>query len=491
MEAPRVKLNDTSIQNGVPGGPKELEALTQEKQPERNVPIAQDSSNSPKILTTQRESLGDSVSLKFHTVGLVALAVVKWRRRHRIANVSRTAPPAVSLKAPSTVLPPALPLPPPGSTFKRGSNQKVDAAVTVKLSVRDRIRKFETASTLKVSVDMHGPILKSWSNSLNAWIRFMTDEAKSENLLKNFPPIQFRAIGILFSRTAEAKPYLCVTGLTDEASVEQMHTILSTRKYRKRYKNLSFCGVCYTLDKGYSIELASSKEHISMCSASHLTLCGAFVSVAPDGLHKSFTIGGVVQVGNSCFALTAGHIHSTPIAEALTIDTSYIDSSIVADMDLDDDADSAIIVDHWNLPADVPIQTINKRPPATENALQDGPTLSRTLGKLIASGVEWSLISIVDDTLRLPNVYEGPNSFFNVEPQLSSVKRKKLGERSDRKYLSGIAQEPAHRTVHILAGRSGRCVGLLSPNRSYLHLPSGEWVQSWMVHFDAAFGKLV
>lgn len=384
------------------------------------------------------------------------------------------------------------------------------APVTVKPSVRDRIRRLKLASSLEMKVDMHCQILKPWMDGLNDWKRFMMEEAKSENLLKDFPAVQFRVVGIERPQSTGlnlgAQPYLCVTGLVDEANVQQMHAILSMKRYRKRYK-MFFRGVCYTLDPRYSIELAATDAAIALDSSPSLTLCGAYVNAPLGGSTKSFTIGGIVEVGNLCYALTAGHIASRPVVEkSLSNDHPNIGGAVVGkglndedwgdeDMenekneDLDDIAGSGIIVDHWSLPVDVPVQVVNKILLTRKNECQDDPSLSRALGGVVATGAEWSLITIKDDALRLPNLYEDPASSLDVGTYHSSSKTQDPGKHSARKYLSGVGRAPSHRIVHILAGRSGRCKGLLSCNESFVHLPSGEFITTWMIHFDAAFGK--
>lgn len=249
-------------------------------------------------------------------------------------------------------------------------------------------------------------------------------------------------------------PYISFTNFRTEEDVQKYHAALSKRKVRQQY--YPPLRLCYEIQR-ISYHAASASLHLEGNPGD--TLCGKTATVEVDGERRAVTIGGVIQVENKLYAMTAGHSATeNHVDQAEPTSGNSIDD--VDDSGYDDDIEPALI----------------RGGPDTTYSAQSQPHLTPRYDRLKArmgsttlnfkgssmTGDDWSLHLIDDPLLALPNSFPGE------------------GDGTIR-YMTCPASRPVSGSVWLLAGVSGHRVVSMLPGAVSFPLPSGNWVNAWKV----------
>ncbi|THV86574.1 hypothetical protein D6D29_01432 [Aureobasidium pullulans] len=244
--------------------------------------------------------------------------------------------------------------------------------------------------------------------------------------------------------------------------------ILSKREFTQRYG--IFEGLCYTQDVQLKIELASVYTDTTSRPSPLETLCGCVVKDFPGGSGKSVTIGGIIEINGAAFALTNGHFTTTALDNLQRSPTgANIDSDT---QDSEDGSESILILDDLKLPK----LKSTRSPMGYRSDPLKLDLLHTSGGYTVRHGKEWSTISVTEKSLCLPNIYRTTESTSDSE------------EQQRRWYLTAAAETASVRNVIVLTSSEGCCSGTLLANESYLRLPTGDFVLTWMIRLDNTSG---
>lgn len=246
-------------------------------------------------------------------------------------------------------------------------------------------------------------------------------------------------------------PYISFTNFRTEEDVRKYHAALSKRRVRQQY--YPPLRLCYEIQR-LSYHAAGASLHLE--GNSEDTLCGKFAQIEVDGVRRAVTIGGVIQVDNRLYAMTAGHSlmddQHTP-----TFGNSIDDND---DSGYDDDIEPALICGGPNT-----AYNAQSRPhPSGHNERFPARMASTTLNFKGSSmtGDDWSLHLIDDPLLALPNSF----------PERGSA---------TTRYMTYPASHPVSDSVWLLAGVSGHREVSMLPGTVVFPLPSGNWINAWKV----------
>jgi hypothetical protein len=343
----------------------------------------------------------------------------------------------------------------------------VDVRVT--LPILDRIKRLNFASSVNVTADLYQSVSPLWNSELRRFKQYVDTGSRTSIILEGNPIWQFRALGIRFPWRFEPRPYICVAGLTDIAHIRAVDRILSKREFTQRYG--IFEGLCYTQDVQLKIELASVYTDTTSRPSPLETLCGCVVKDFPGGSGKSVTIGGIIEINGAAFALTNGHFTTTALDNLQRSPTgANIDSDT---QDSEDGSESILILDDLKLPK----LKSTRSPMGYRSDPLKLDLLHTSGGYTVRHGKEWSTISVTEKSLCLPNIYRTTESTSDSE------------EQQRRWYLTAAAETASVRNVIVLTSSEGCCSGTLLANESYLRLPTGDFVLTWMIRLDNTSGK--
>ncbi|THW62045.1 hypothetical protein D6D19_09868, partial [Aureobasidium pullulans] len=244
--------------------------------------------------------------------------------------------------------------------------------------------------------------------------------------------------------------------------------ILSKREFTQRYG--IFEGLCYTQDVQLKIELANVYTDTTSRPSPLETLCGCVAKDFPEGSGKSVTIGGIIEINGAAFALTNGHFTTTALDNLQRSPTgANIDSDT---QDSEDGSESILILDDLKLPK----LKSTRSPMGYRSDPLKLDLLHTSGGDTVRHGKEWSTISVTEKSLCLPNIYITTESTSDSE------------EQQRRWYLTAAAETASVRNVIVLTSSEGCCSGTLLANESYLRLPTGDFVLTWMIRLDNTSG---
>lgn len=246
-------------------------------------------------------------------------------------------------------------------------------------------------------------------------------------------------------------PYISFTNFRTEEDVRKYHAALSKRKVRQQY--YPPLRLCYEIQR-LSYHAAGASLHLE--GSSEDTLCGKIAQIEVDGVRRAVTIGGVIQVDNRLYAMTAGH-SATDDQNTPTSDNFIND---VDDSGYDDDIEPALICGGPNT-----TYNAQSRPhPSPHNDRFPARMASTTLNFKGSSmtGDDWSLHLIDDPLLALPNSF----------PERGSA---------TIRYMTYPASHPVSESVWLLAGVSGHREVSMLPGTVVFPLPSGNWINAWKV----------
>lgn len=190
------------------------------------------------------------------------------------------------------------------------------------------------------------------------------------------------------------------------------------------------------------------------------TLCGK-TAVIEDGENRRLvTIGGVIQVDQKLYAMTAGLSSGAEEDLDSPSEIDSLDSDSFSGSDFDEDVEPALMFGNTS-------KTTATKPQALENYDKEHDPRASTSAALTFSGSskqgdDWSLHLIEDPFLALPNVFPGADGI-----SLSD--------------MTHPAKQPVSSIVWLLTGVSGRSVHQMHLGTITFPSTSGEWLHVWKV----------
>jgi hypothetical protein len=367
-------------------------------------------------------------------------------------------------------------------------------SVTIHQSVKERLQHFNLTSTLNLQADEDATFSQEqWdkvirlSRLLNQNSTVLLRKLESQNVVAGL-------VKIGAPSSADKSDYICIKGLQKEEDILIFHARVSKKPYRKAYEPL---GLCY--DRRLVSEAAADEEYSDNVFEGEFTLCGTLVQATRGGsLRWMSTIGGLIEIDRQLYALTTlhhAHKAKSDIRSASQDDKSENASelldTLIDDNDFDEEVQQALFVDSWKQSrADVGfVSQLYQLPPGSAKAK---PSSGIVLGKTVAQGSDWSLLS-VDRKLWRPNAISIPH--ITGHGQSSAAGEVSISTTpvcTTRKYLisedKGIC--PTKKAVQVIAGVSGTLSGVLSPNPSFLKLSSADFSLVWTVRLPKGVGKI-
>ncbi|KAI9755413.1 MAG: hypothetical protein M1815_005048 [Lichina confinis] len=294
----------------------------------------------------------------------------------------------------------------------RGENGRLGLDVAVIPSKRERLKRLTFASKLEKVADRNAKFEQCDEERLAAFEQYLANNDR--RLFQGFPANRRLGVSLVsISGRSDSTPvtYICIQGLQNEREIVRCHAILSQKLVRDEYKPLRLC-----YDKSQiRAAAADDDDYCADVDPDGMTLCGTLIRQggAGEASHLS-TIGGVLQIDGSLYAVTTSHSSQEEEESADPLDGSTEQGSASAtdvelDVDedaLDDDTEPPLVVDEWRAEEwretyDTPLA---KSP---LSAAQYGKHPDRSwpnMGKVFKDGTDWRLISIDDKLLWRPNV---------------------------------------------------------------------------------------
>ncbi|KAF2422970.1 hypothetical protein EJ08DRAFT_462026 [Tothia fuscella] len=302
----------------------------------------------------------------------------------------------------------------------------------------------------------------------------------SRNLIERYSAT-FDLVSVQSADLKRITPYICVYGVPDD-EILKLHAALSKTEFRSQYKELSLC-----YDTNPVIGHASKKPMSGM-DISDLTLCGR-TAIFKDGAGYqtrtiAFLLESVALKSSSSpdyYALTA--FHGSDIAHKDTPPEVHLDDLLEDESSFESDVSSALIVtgkasalvrvppddsssgDNIDNP-DISISSI----PSTQIGLG---TANFPLNE-IYTGREWSLVSIKDPLLCLPNAVRFP-----------VIQTRSDENDTEAYYLNNdsIVTSPKTAEVVVIAGVSGQHTARLRQRSIQINFQGSGMIEAWVVQF--------
>ncbi|KAG6364098.1 hypothetical protein INS49_005696 [Diaporthe citri] len=211
-------------------------------------------------------------------------------------------------------------------------------------------------------------------------------------------------------------------------AVRKYHAALSKRKVKHQYHPP--LRLCYEIQR-LNYHAANAGTYAEGDPGT--TLCGKTAVIEDGDTRRLVTIGGVIQVGNKLYAMTAGH--SATAADEIG-STSETESSSPSsnDIEYDDDLESALICGGPSTNSDAEWQP--HRGGQNDQHQSTAESAALTFHGSSMSGDDWSLHLIDDPLLALPNALPGTDNFTT-------------------RYMTYPASQPFPGLFWLIAGVSG------------------------------------
>lgn len=264
---------------------------------------------------------------------------------------------------------------------------------------------------------------------------------------------------------AQPQPYILFTNFRSEADVRKYHAALSKRRVRNQY--YPPLRLCYELQQ-LRYNAASANIHVAGDLGN--TLCGKTAIIQSGNTRRLVTVGGIVQVDNKLYAMTAGHSPGAGENHSVSSDADSALDIPFDDSDFDDDLEPALIFGGPGTTSEARYQPTggqdkvhNQRASTSVVVEFDGSSME---------GDDWSLHLIKDPLLLLPNAFPGTDGTASS-------------------YMTYPASQPVSSLVWLLAGVSGCRVVQMLPSTVTFPLPSGKWIKAWKVSASGRFSCLL
>lgn len=358
--------------------------------------------------------------------------------------------------------------------------------ITGKGNILERLGKVEWMPILEGTIEE----VESFANVDNAETRFqefksfVLQQGKALELphgCKPYDRVLLRPNG----PGTNPSPCIRFTGFRSREQVKKYHAVLSRNPLRKVYSPP--LRLCYEICRLRF--LAGPSQTLSIGSPVKGSLCGSLAVLIDDENTRKVTVGGLLKTGSEYSIITAGH--RVPDHDDTSVDEDSSVSSFESSLDLDDyddDVLSPLILGDpaddlpVNGPEDVSrlytaaqsltiVQETSKQPtesPLSPQAVAQLSNATQTFAPPDAvklSGEDWSLASISNPALSLPNC-------FYLEDSTRPI------------YLTRTIDKPCPDQVWLLAGVTGQKSVTMARSETQLSLPSGNWVTVWKVRFE-------
>jgi hypothetical protein len=385
----------------------------------------------------------------------------------------------------------SVPSPPKQNT----TQQHHTISVTIHRSIKERLQHFNLTSTLNLQADEDAAFSQEQWDKVIRLSQLLNQN--STTLLRKLESQNIVAVLVKIGApsSTDKSDYICIKGLQKEEDILLFHARVSKKLYRKEYEPL---GLCY--DRRLVSKAAADEEYSDNVIEGEFTLCGTLVQATRGGSLKWMsTIGGLIEIDGQMYALTTLH-HAHEAKSNMRSDSQGDESenasesldTLINDNDFDEEVQQALFVDRWKQSrADVGfVSQLYQLPPRSAKAK---PSSGIVLGKTVAQGSDWSLLS-VDRALWRPNV-------VSIQQITGNGQSSAAGKASNptnpvcitRKYLisEGKSLHPTKKAVQVIAGVSGTLSGVLSPNPSFLKLSCADFSLVWTVWLPQGVGKIL
>jgi hypothetical protein len=360
--------------------------------------------------------------------------------------------------------------------------------VSIPLQLKERLKTWNLSSSLQLTADENAVFESTDSEKLNQFSQFLHHNGSA--LFHGLPSRNLVLTLVAITGPSTSWPCICIKGLTKETEITSFHAILSQRSLRAHYKPWRLC-----YDKTLVESAASEATYQTNMSETPETLCGTLLRTEEPGKSTWIsTIGGIIEVDGVLFAVTSAH---HPSNADLTSDESILDSAsgspgtsvadtLVEKGTLDTDVEPALIIDTWKMEekqgglATAPStgRVFFSKPPQPTNPFFR-PDLNSSTAR---EGSDWRLLTI-DDVHQLPNCIPFQKSAENALEIVPATARSSI-------YLTAYpTTNRSKKSVYVLAGVSGVCLGMLSGKLSFLNLQNERPRVVWSIRLDTGFGK--
>lgn len=312
---------------------------------------------------------------------------------------------------------------------------------------------------------------------------FMLQEGRGLDLPHGCKP--FNRV-LLRSEDPDSQPFPCIrlTGFRSREIVQKYHAVLTKTRLRKVYSPP--LRLCYEISK--IRRLAGPSQTLSIGSPVQGSLCGSLALIDDGENSRTVTIGGMLKTQDGYAIITAGHGDSDDNTATIDEDSSVSSCESFLDPDdYDDDISPPLILGdpiddlsvdgleddpqlHHSIQSSMSVgETLiqrSKSPSMLQTVAQPfTPTTTFNLGDVKDSGSDWSLVSISDPALALPNC-------FCLRGGTRPI------------YLTHLIQRPGASRAWLLAGVSGQRSVVMTLGKTELPLPSGAWISVWKIRLD-------
>lgn len=327
------------------------------------------------------------------------------------------------------------------------------------------------------------PNLENAETKYQEFHSFMLQEGRGLDLPHGCKP--FNRV-LLHPEDPDSQPFPCIrfTGFRSRERVQKYHAVLTKNRLRKVYSPP--LRLCYEICK--IRRLAGPSQTLAIGSPVKGSLCGSLALIDDGENPRTVTIGGMLKTEDGYAIITAGHRDSDDDTGSIDEDSSVssFESSFDPD-DYDDDISPPFILGdpdedpsvdrleddprlHHSIQPSMSVEETftqrSKSPSILQTVAQRSvPTTTSTLGDLKDSGSDWSLVSISDPALALPNC-------FCLEDSTRPI------------YLTRMTLRPGASRAWLLAGVSGQRSVVMTLGKTELPLPSGAWISVWKSRLD-------
>ncbi|KAI1258455.1 hypothetical protein F5Y18DRAFT_444569 [Xylariaceae sp. FL1019] len=334
-----------------------------------------------------------------------------------------------------------------------------------KLSRLERLKTMTTATSLKLKADYTIRATPEDQSKYKRLMEFL--EAESRQLFggQQFPDFTLNLVTIKdqSDRFCNGETFLCVRGLSSNDEITRFHAVISQKTVRIYYSPLR---LCYDRSEVEHASTQDSRQYHVKAEHNRLTLCGATLRTEQAGVSWTATVGGLIEIDNRCYMLTASdHGLSRPQPPA---EENLSSIATLGDNDFDDDVTSALV-----------LQDEEKAVMESEALAVEKPLSSATESIPEVPDVDWQLVQVHEKGWlpnQIPAQKPQPNSL-----QLSSDERQ-LWSGYITEYQPLLNASPAL----IITGHSGLVPGFVIAVPSYL-MSKNKVREVWAIQLDAGF----
>ncbi|KAI1341366.1 hypothetical protein F5Y15DRAFT_375854 [Xylariaceae sp. FL0016] len=281
---------------------------------------------------------------------------------------------------------------------------------------------------------------------------------------------------------AKKQNYIRFKGVENEEDVKVLHAVLSKKKFRKEYHPLHICyslqGITpcasgtkllrratsslFTFYRPASIDSMKSAlvDHNPSEKPRLHSLCGTLMSIGTGSNRRTVTIGGLIALNDTLFAITAGHqaLGQRPPGKSNRFS--------IQEREYDIDIESALVFRETEGRSN-PQGARGDEPPAPSQVRASGNINSEVTGS------DWSLIPVQIPQKMLPNLVHIKRDDDHGSSIVVPV------------HMTDVSTTPRKCIVHVLGGVSGLRKLTMKPTTSYLRTAAGVLVRAWKATYGS------